>query len=209
MAQAADESTTNVTPLRPADPTNAERQRRHRAKRRKRRATVTPRPAASVTVPVTPSVTAERHGTVTVRAATLLAALSLATCSAAFSISGLTAIFAGAFWAVIGLGVAFEIGKLSAVAWLGGARGFSPLRVALAAVVAVLMVLNSIGVYGFLSRAHIEHALAGDLTVASRATDVEARLAVQAGVVADLDRRISQVDTAVEKTAAAARPLWY
>jgi hypothetical protein len=31
---------------------------------------------------------------------------------------------------------------------------------------------NSIGVYGFLSRAHLEHALAGDLTVASRAADV-------------------------------------
>jgi len=36
----------------------------------------------------------------------------------------------------------------------------------LAALVAVLMVLNSIGVYGFLSRAHIEHALAGDVIVA-------------------------------------------
>ena len=59
------------------------------------------------------------QGSVTVRAATLVAALALAACSAAFSISGLTSIFAGAFWAVIGLGVAFEIGKLSAVAWLG------------------------------------------------------------------------------------------
>jgi hypothetical protein len=47
-----------------------------------------------------------------------LAALSLATCSAAFSISGLTAIFAGATGPVVGLGIAFEIGKLSAVARL-------------------------------------------------------------------------------------------
>jgi hypothetical protein len=39
------------------------------------------------------------------------------------------------------------------------------LRLALGVLVAVLMVLNSIGVYGFLSRAHIEHALAGDVTV--------------------------------------------
>jgi hypothetical protein len=49
-------------------------------------------------------------------------------------------------------------------------------------VVAVLMVPNSIGVYGFLSRAHIEHALAGDLTVASEA--MEARLDARQ---ADLD----------------------
>jgi hypothetical protein len=52
-----------------------------------------------------------------------MAALALATCSAAFSISGLTSIFAGAFWPVIGLGVAFELGKLSAVAWLGQQTG--------------------------------------------------------------------------------------
>ena len=137
------EPTTNITPLRPVDPTNAEQQRRHRPKKRKR--TVTPRVPRPVTAPVTPS-----RSIATVR---LLAALSLATSSATFSISGLTSIFAGAFWAVIGLGVAFEIGKLSAVAWLGHVaarpRPFSLLRVALVALVAVLMVLNSIGVYGF------------------------------------------------------------
>ena len=64
----------------------------------------------------------------TVAAATLTAALALATCSAAFSISGLTSIFAGAFWAVIGLGVAFELGKLSAAA--GSASVAAPGRYA-------------------------------------------------------------------------------
>ncbi len=42
------ESNTNVTPIRPADPTNAERQRRHRAKQRKR-STAAPRPTPTVT----------------------------------------------------------------------------------------------------------------------------------------------------------------
>jgi hypothetical protein len=42
--------------------------------------------------------------------------------------------------------------------------------------------------------------LAGDLAVAGNAADVEARLAVQAAVVADLDRRIAQIDTAVEES---------
>ena len=153
MAQAETEPT-NITQLRPPDPTNAERQRRHRAKKSKRTATlsVTPTVPRPVTAPVTPSRS--------IATVTLLAALSLATCSAAFSISGLTSIFAGAFWAVIGLGVAFEIGKLSAVAWLGHRNGARALRLALAALVAVLMVLNSIGVYGFLSRASSMHWLA-------------------------------------------------
>ena len=146
----AETEPTNVTPLRPADPTNAEHQRRHRAKKRKRTVTrtVTRKPAHTVT---------PHRSIATV---TLLAALALAACSAAFSISGLTSIFTGAFWAVIGLGVAFEIGKLSAVAWLGHRNGARALRLALAALVAVLMVLNSIGVYGFLSRASSMHWLA-------------------------------------------------
>jgi hypothetical protein len=203
MAQAETETNTNVTPLRPTDPTNAERQRRHRAK--KKRPTVTRSVTPKAPRTVTETVTVERRGSVTVTAATLVAALSLATCSAAFSISGLTSIFAGAFWAVIGLGIAFEIGKLSAVVWLGQRNGARTLRFACVGLVAVLMALNSIGVYGFLSRAHIEHALAGDLTVASKAADVEARLGVQAGIVADLDRRVAQIDTAIEQDTAHGR----
>jgi hypothetical protein len=70
---------------------------------------------------------------------------------------------------------------------------------------AALMVLNSIGVYGFLSRAHIEHALSGELAVASRAADVDARISVQASTLADLDRRLSQIDTAIEQTTARGR----
>jgi len=132
-------------------------------------------------------------------------ALALATCSAAFSISGLTSIFAGAFWPVVGLGVAFELGKLSAVTWLGQRNGGGALGLACGALVAVLMVVNSIGVYGFLSRAHIEHALAGDLTVASKVADIDARLSVQVGVVTDIDRRLSQIDTAIEQTTADGR----
>ena len=134
------------------------------------------------------------HPNSAITAATLLAALALATCSAAFSISGLTSIFAGAFWAVIGLGVAFEIGKLSAVAWLGHRNGAAPLRLALAVLVAVLMVLNSIGVYGFLSRAHIENALAGDITVTSRRAAVDARLEAKQADLDDIKGRIGQLD---------------
>ena len=141
MAQVIEDTTpTKITQLRPKpDPTNAERQRRYRAKRRKRRATAEPKSGVTRVTPTTVTPVTLRHvGGVT--AATLVAALSLATCSAAFSINGLTAIFAGAFWPVIGLGVAFEIGKLSAVAWLGQRNADShALRLALVALVGILM----------------------------------------------------------------------
>ena len=61
------------------------------------------------------------------------------------------------------------------------------------------------GAYGFLAKAHIGHAVAGDIAVAGRAAGTDARLNVQAGVIADLDRRIAQIDGAVEKATSKGR----
>jgi len=137
---------------------------------------------------------APRERAIALRATTFLAALSLASCSAYFSITGLTAIFAGASTAVMAMGVAFELGKLTAVATIGRRYGSRTLRLALIVLVAVLMALNSIGVYGFLSRAHIEHALAGSVSVANRAADVDARLEAKQSDLDDIKARIAQLD---------------
>jgi hypothetical protein len=109
-------------------------------------------------------------------------------------------IFTGALYPVVGMGAALELGKLSAVAWLGHQRCSASwgLKASLTMLVAVLMTLNAVGAFGFLSKAHIASALAGDLAVTGRNADIEARLSMQAGVVADLDRRIAQIDKAVE-----------
>jgi hypothetical protein len=118
--------------------------------------------------------------------------------SAGFSITGMTSIFVGAYWPVIGMGIALEVGKLSAVAWLGHQRGSASrrLRAALAFLVAVLMGLNAVGCYGFLAKAHIGHQVEGETAVGARLADVEARLAVQAEKVADLTKQIADLDAA-------------
>jgi hypothetical protein len=94
-----------------------------------------------------------------VKFAAFIVALALACVSAAFSIDGLTAIFAGAFWAVITMGAALEAGKLVAAAWLTEHWNSAPalLRLVLVAMVGVLMSLNAVGVFGFLARAHLDH----------------------------------------------------
>ena len=93
--------------------------------------------AIIVTTPVTPAVTDDtlavpepvdvtgvsgaqtiRRSATWVRLAVLIVALALAGVSAAFSIDGLTAIFAGAFWPVVIMGAVLEAGKLVAAAWL-------------------------------------------------------------------------------------------
>jgi len=108
---------------------------------------------------------------------------------------------------VVGMGTALEGVKLSAVAWLGrhGGTASRRLKAGLVALVAILMALNAVGAYGFLARAHIASAVAGETAVAGRAADIEARIAVQAGIVTDLDRRLGQIDKAVETATARGR----
>jgi hypothetical protein len=185
------------------DKTAAERQRRFRKKHKHkpvtRNATVTP----AIAPPTLSPQAGEGFGIVTI--ATTLAALALAAVSAGFSVTGLTAVFVGATLPVIGMGVALELGKLSAVAWLGRYGGSAALRAALIVLVAVLMGLNAIGAYGFLAKAHISRAVADETAVAGRGADVDARITVQTGVLTDIDRRIGQIDGAIEKATSKGR----
>src|SRR5262249_26875763 len=93
-----------------------------------------------------------------------VSALAMATVSSAFSITGLTAIFVGAFWPVVAMGCGLQAAKLSAVAFIGrhGDAITWRLKAGLVILIAVLMALDSAGAFGFLSRAHIEHAVEGD-----------------------------------------------
>ena len=152
----------SVTPL-PKDRTAAARMRRMRNRRRRE---------SAVTVP---NVTLRHHSRL-VPAVTLVAALSLATVSAGFSIVGLTAIFAGRFWPIIGMGCALEFGKLSGVAWLGQKRNAPiALKAVMVALIATLMLLNAVGCYGFLAHAHLEHAVTNQIAVDAKAADIDAR----------------------------------
>jgi hypothetical protein len=202
--------TDNITELRPKakDATGAQRAARFR---KKRRGIVTVAPSSGTAVgtpiPIPPPnagrvdiPVVQRNGGAGVTVATLVAALALATVSGGFSITGMTSIFVGAPLAIIGMGIALELGKLSAVAWLGHQRSStSPgLKTALTVLVAILMTLNAVGCFGYLSKAHIAHQVDGDVAIAGRGADIEARLTVQTGVVTDLDRRIAQIDKAVD-----------
>jgi hypothetical protein len=170
---------------------------------------VTPTVTEAVSVTVMPAATVARRSMTPVKLAAFTVALALACVSAVFSIDGLTAIFAGAFWPVITMGAALEAGKLVAAAWLTEYWHSAPslLRLVLVAMIGVLMSLNAVGVFGFLTRAHLDHMAAVDLALADRTADTEARLAIQGQTVADLDRRIAQIDAAVEESTRLGRPV--
>jgi len=123
---------------------------------------VTPTVTEAVSVTVNPAATVARRSMTPVNLAAFTVALALACVSAVFSIDGLTAIFAGAFWPVITMGAALEAGKLVAAAWLTEYWHSAPslLRLVLVAMIGVLMSLNAVGVFGFLTRAHLDHMAA-------------------------------------------------
>lgn len=165
----------SVTALRKPDRTAAARAKRYRHRKRQ----------GDVTAPAVPS---RRHGDHTVTAAVMLAAFILAGVSGTFSIAGYTTIFPGAFLPIVAMAGAFELGKLAAVAWLGRVRGHWPVRLPLMALVGILMAFNAVGAFGYLSKVHI-----------GPSADLGARRDVQADLVGDLDRRIAQVDAAVNE----------
>ena len=88
---------------------------------------------------------------------TLLTALAISTVAAWYSIIGLMAIFAGATTAIAVMGVCLEIGKLICASWTFTNWKSCPviMRSYFIIAVVVLMLITSLGIFGFLSRAHI------------------------------------------------------
>ena len=89
---------------------------------------------------------------------TLATALIISVSSAVYSILGLTAIFAAAFWPIVVLGGSLEIGKIVTTLWLHKYwdRAELQYKVYLCSSVVILMLLTSMGVFGFLSKAHLD-----------------------------------------------------
>jgi hypothetical protein len=88
----------------------------------------------------------------------LCTAITLSTVSAYYSIVGLAAIFAASFWPVLILATTLEVGKLVLVSWLY--RNWRetpwPIRTYMTVAVIILMGITSLGIFGFLSKAHAE-----------------------------------------------------
>ena len=131
---------------------------------------------------------------------TLLVALSLSSVAAWYSIIGLTAIFAGAVIPVIIMGTILEVGKITTTVWLRkywGRCGFL-LKLYLVPAVIALALLTSMGIFGFLSKAHMEQGITSG--------DVQAKIALYDEKIKtsreniDVNRKaLKQMDEAVDQ----------
>lgn len=93
----------------------------------------------------------------------LLTSLAIAGIAAYFSVIGMATIFAGAYLGTIVMMTALEVGKLVTAAYLHLAwEKLNYLKYYLLASVAVLMLITSLGIFGYLAKANIEVSLVGD-----------------------------------------------
>ena len=92
---------------------------------------------------------------------TLLSALLLSGIAAYYSVIGLAAIFTGAFWPIVFMGSVLEMSKLVTTSWLYRNWKTCPLLLKsyLTFAVVVLMIITSMGIFGFLSKAHIDSTM--------------------------------------------------
>lgn len=99
---------------------------------------------------------------------TLLVAISISVIAAYYSILGLTAIFAAAFLPIVLMGSVLEVGKILATVWLHIHWRRAPfiIKTYLTSAVIVLMFITSMGVFGFLSKSHIEQSSVGTEQIA-------------------------------------------
>ena len=131
---------------------------------------------------------------------TLLVALILSTIAAWYSIIGLTTIFAGAVVPVIIMGSALELAKITTTVWLRKYwhRAGLLLKLYLVPAVMAIALITSMGIFGFLSKAHMDQGLTTG--------DVQSKIAVYDEKIKtskeniDANRKVlKQMDEAVDQ----------
>ena len=131
---------------------------------------------------------------------TLLVALTLSTIAAWYSIIGLTTIFAGAVVPVIIMGSALELAKITTTVWLRKYwhRAGWLIKLYLVPAVMAIALITSMGIFGFLSKAHMDQGITSG--------DVQAKVAIYDEKIKtakeniDVNRKaLKQLDEAVDQ----------
>jgi hypothetical protein len=129
---------------------------------------------------------------------TLLSGLSISAVAVYYSVAGLVAIFAAAVVPIVVMGVALEVSKLVATIWLKQNWRRAPLFIKsyLMIAVTILMMITSMGIFGFLSKAHIDQGVpTGD--VAAKVFMIDEKIKIERDNIENARAVIKQLDDAV------------
>ena len=131
---------------------------------------------------------------------TFLAGVSISSIAIYYSVLGLTSIFAAAFIPIIVMGTVLEVSKLVTAWWLKANWHRAPLALKsyLALAVVVLMLITSMGIFGFLSKAHSDQGLvSGD--VAAKIAVYDEKIKTAKENIEASRKQLKQMDDAVDQ----------
>ena len=126
---------------------------------------------------------------------TLFTSLTLAATAAYFSIVGLMTIFSGAALSIAFMASVLEFGKIVSAAWLHYEwdRINNLVRTYFTTAVVVLMLITSMGIFGYLSKAHIDASVTSD-SYSLEASIVDKRLEGKQLQLDNLTGRLESLD---------------
>lgn len=130
-------------------------------------------------------------------------ALSLSAVAAWYAVAGLVAIFAAATVPIVIMGSLLEASKLVVASWLYRSWKEIPILMKSYFTVAlvVLMLLTSMGIFGFLSKAHLDQAIpTGD--VAAKLALIDEKIKTEKENINANRKELSQLDSQVDQTIA-------
>ena len=127
---------------------------------------------------------------------TLFIAICISIVAAYYSILGLVAIFAAAFLPIVIMGGALEAGKVMATVWLhrNWHRAGIQYKLYLVPAVFMLMFLTSMGIFGFLSKAHIDQTTGSQESVA-QVQRITTEIGRQKGIIERAEDRLKKLET--------------
>ena len=131
---------------------------------------------------------------------TFVTSLAIASVAAWYSIIGLTAIFSAAVIPIIIMGVVLEIGKLVAASWVYTywKETAKLLRAYLVSAVVILMLITSMGIYGFLSKSHIDAGVGTNQTYV-KVERLDSRIQSEQRVIDRAEKQLRTLDDALER----------
>ena len=126
---------------------------------------------------------------------TLLSALSISAVAIFYSIAGLAAIFAGAAVPIMIMGSVLEVGKLVTASWLYQHWKQAPrfLKYYLTIAVLILMFITSMGIFGYLSKAHVEQTAPTTL-ISSKIVQLDDQIVRENGKIERWDTELERLN---------------
>ena len=130
----------------------------------------------------------------------LCSALAVSAVAGWFSIVGLMAIFPGVPVPILTMGVVLEVAKLVTASWIYRNWDTAALlhKVYLTLSVVVLSFITSMGIYGFLSKAHIEQTITMEGNNTLQIESIERRISNERRVISDAENVIESLDASVQ-----------